>query len=43
MPPLGFNNTYALLMRQADARRLGIRSISDLKRMTDVAGAKKDQ
>jgi osmoprotectant transport system permease protein len=43
MPPLGFNNTYALLMRQADARRLGIRSISDLTRTTDVAGARKDQ
>lgn len=28
--PLGFNNTYALAMRAADSRRLGIRRISDL-------------
>ncbi len=32
LPPLGFNNTYALLMRQPQARRYNIRSISDLKR-----------
>jgi osmoprotectant transport system permease protein len=36
LPPLGFNNTYALLMRQAEARRLEIRTISDLKRLTDT-------
>ncbi len=42
MPPFGFNNTYALLMRQADARRLGIRSISDLKRMTQGRGKGND-
>ncbi len=29
-PPLGFENTFALVMRGADARRLGIRRISDL-------------
>ena len=29
--PLGFNNTYALVMRRDHARRLGIRSISDLR------------
>jgi osmoprotectant transport system permease protein len=29
--PLGFNNTYAIGMREADARRLGIRTISDLR------------
>ncbi|MFQ5744983.1 MAG: glycine betaine ABC transporter substrate-binding protein [Acidobacteriota bacterium] len=29
--PLGFNNTYALGMREEEAERLGIRSISDLK------------
>lgn len=28
--PLGFNNTYALAMREADAARLNLRSISDL-------------
>lgn len=30
LAPLGFNNTYALMMRRAQARQLGIRSISDL-------------
>jgi Periplasmic glycine betaine/choline-binding (lipo)protein of an ABC-type transport system (osmoprotectant binding protein) len=30
--PLGFNNTYALGMREALAERLGIRRISDLRR-----------
>ncbi len=30
--PLGFNNTYALAMRAADARAKGISRISDLKR-----------
>jgi glycine betaine/choline ABC-type transport system substrate-binding protein len=29
-PPLGFENTFALVMRADDARRLGIRKISDL-------------
>lgn len=29
---LGFNNTYALAMREADAARLGVRTISDLAR-----------
>ena len=28
--PLGFNNTYALVMRRNDAQRLGIRTIGDL-------------
>ncbi len=31
--PLGFNNTYALALRQADAERLGLRRISDLTRL----------
>jgi osmoprotectant transport system permease protein len=30
--PLGFNNTYALAMREAQARELGIRTVSDLAR-----------
>jgi osmoprotectant transport system permease protein len=30
--PLGFNNTYALVMRRSEAQRLGIRSISDLQK-----------
>jgi osmoprotectant transport system permease protein len=29
--PLGFNNTYALVMRRSEAQRLGIRTISDLR------------
>jgi osmoprotectant transport system substrate-binding protein len=29
-PPLGFENTFAIVMRGDDARRLGIRKISDL-------------
>ena len=34
--PLGFNNTYALVMRRDVARRLGIRTISDLRRFPDL-------
>jgi osmoprotectant transport system permease protein len=30
--PLGFNNTWALVMRRSEAERLGIRCISDLKK-----------
>jgi osmoprotectant transport system permease protein len=30
--PLGFNNTYALVMRRSEAQRLGVRTISDLRR-----------
>jgi glycine betaine/choline ABC-type transport system substrate-binding protein len=29
-PPLGFNNTFAMIVRRADAERLGLRTISDL-------------
>jgi osmoprotectant transport system substrate-binding protein len=29
MPPLGFNNTFAMVVRGEDARRLGLRTISD--------------
>lgn len=32
LPPLGFNNTTALMMREAQAEQLGIESVSDLKR-----------
>lgn len=30
LAPIGFNNAYALMMRRAQARQLGIRTISDL-------------
>jgi glycine betaine/choline ABC-type transport system substrate-binding protein len=33
LPALGFNNTFAILVRGADARRWGLRSIGDLARM----------
>jgi glycine betaine/choline ABC-type transport system substrate-binding protein len=29
LPPLGFDNTFAIIVRGEDARRLGLRSISD--------------
>jgi osmoprotectant transport system permease protein len=35
--PLGFNNTYALALREADAEQLGVRSISDLKKLPQGA------
>lgn len=31
LKPIGYNNTYALMMRQDEANRLGIKTISDLK------------
>jgi osmoprotectant transport system permease protein len=34
--PLGFNNTYALVMRRSAAQRLGIRTISDLRNHPDL-------
>jgi osmoprotectant transport system permease protein len=34
--PLGFNNTYALAMREADAQRLGVESISALAKLKDT-------
>jgi osmoprotectant transport system permease protein len=39
--PLGFNNTYALALREADAQRLGLRTLSDLARLpaADVRAA----
>ena len=33
---LGFNNTYALVMRRVEAERLGIHTISDLKRRPEL-------
>jgi osmoprotectant transport system permease protein len=33
---LGFNNTYALAMRDAEASRLGVRSLSDLARQPQL-------
>ncbi|WP_460634450.1 ABC transporter permease/substrate-binding protein [Larkinella harenae] len=35
--PLGFNNTYALMMRRSQADQLGIHSISDLQRYLESA------
>jgi len=32
-PTLGFNNTFAMIVRGADAQRLGLRTISDLGRV----------
>ena len=33
---LGFNNTYALVMRRTEAARLGVQTISDLRRHSDL-------
>lgn len=35
LPRLGFNNTFAILVRRADAERHGLRTIGDLNRMRD--------
>jgi osmoprotectant transport system permease protein len=35
--PLGFNNSYALALREADAAQLGVRTLSDLKRLPEGA------
>jgi osmoprotectant transport system permease protein len=34
--PLGFNNTYALVMRRSEAQRLGVRTISDLRKHSEL-------
>jgi osmoprotectant transport system permease protein len=34
--PLGFDNTWALVMRRSEAERLGIRSVSDLTKYPDL-------
>lgn len=36
LDPLGFNNTFALLVRTADARARGLRTIDDLRMMTST-------
>lgn len=33
-PPLGFNNTFAMIVRRSDAERDGLRTISDLSRVS---------
>jgi osmoprotectant transport system permease protein len=38
--PLGFNNTYALAMREADAQRLGVDSLSALARLPAAEAAR---
>lgn len=35
-PPLGFNNTFAMIVRQSDARHENLRTISDLARRPDI-------
>ncbi len=35
LEPLGFNNTYALMMRKETAKEMGIRTISDLKEVME--------
>lgn len=34
--PLGFNNTYALVMRRSDAQRLGVHTIGDLRKHPEL-------
>jgi len=34
--PLGFNNTYTLVMRREEAQKLNVRTISDLKRHPEL-------
>ena len=35
LPPLGFNNTFAILVRRGDADTLGLRTVGDLQKMRD--------
>ena len=37
--PLGFNNTYAIALREADAQRLGVATLSDLARLPKAVRA----
>jgi len=34
-PALGFNNTFAMIVRGADAQRLGLQKVSDLQKVAD--------
>jgi len=34
--PLGFNNTYAFVMRRSEAQRVGVRTISDLRKHPEL-------
>lgn len=36
LAPFGFNNTYAIVVRRADAERLGLKSIGDLKKYPNL-------
>ncbi|NML69290.1 hypothetical protein HHL23_05720 [Chryseobacterium sp. RP-3-3] len=36
LKPLGFNNSYALMMRRKQSEELKIKNISDLKKYFDV-------
>jgi osmoprotectant transport system permease protein len=36
LQPIGFNNTYALMMRRQDAASLKVKSITDLKKYIDI-------
>jgi osmoprotectant transport system permease protein len=35
LPPLGFNNTFAILVRRRDAETLALRTVGDLQKMRD--------
>lgn len=35
-PPLGFDNTFAMIVRKSDAERFGLRNISDLTRVAST-------
>src|SRR4029079_699745 len=36
LEPLGFNNTFAILVRTRDAQRLALRSIGDLRKVANT-------
>jgi osmoprotectant transport system permease protein len=36
LKPVGFNNSYALMMRREQSKRMGVNSISDLKNYLDI-------
>ncbi len=40
-PPLGFEDTFAMVVRGADAQRLGLKTISDAVKVVNDAGAAK--